>query len=289
MATKKLNQVNEHVTPSGAEGHTNDAALKKFNEIRDDLAAAEHGNALARYKVACGIREVRDAGKYGTGAMTKLAEVLGKSESWLKDYAAVAETWPNAKTFTALAAKKNKNGLPLSWSHFVELMCVETGERRQSLMEQALKGGWSVADLEAERKKTPAAPGGNDATDGAAVEVDSAGSVAAPAPLNMVKAAVNGVKDDLSAVKAKLQEKLPKMIKDAPEDQLDEALASLHEVREQFAALHKTAQESIDMAIAQVEERRKLAAKKKDKPAGKQQSGPAGDSAAKASPKKSAA
>ncbi len=289
MATKKPNQGDEHVKPSGAEGHTNDAALKKFNEIRDLLAEAEHGDVLARYKVACAIREVRDAGTYGAGAMKKLVEVLGKSESWVNDYATLAATWPDADKFAVLAAKKNKKGIPLTWSHFIELMRVEDKDRRQTLMEQSLKEGWSVADLEAKRKTPPASPAGSDTTNDAEIGVDTAGSVAAPVPSNTVKAAVNGVKEDLSAAKAKLQEKLPKMIKDAPEDQLDEALASLQEAREQFADLHKTTLESIDLAIAQVEERRKLAAKKKDKPGGKKKAAPAGDGVATVIPKKPAA
>ena len=82
-------------------------------------------------------------------------------------------------------------------------------------------------------------------------------------------AVVNGVAEKLTAVNATCETDLPKTIAAAPADQLDETLTSLKQAREQVVTLHKSTLNSIDMAIAQVEERRKLAGKKKDKPAGK--------------------
>ena len=286
MAKPKSKQVDEYVRPSRAEGRTNKAMLEKINVIRDRLATVEKNDTVARYEVAVDIHDIRNAGKYGTGAMQKLAEVVGRSESWLNDYARVAEIWPEAEKFAALAAKKNKHGIPLTWSHYIVLTREPDDERREGLMERALTEGWKVDELEAECKKHEAPSGQGDEVE-RAEDDDTAGADSAE-PSNMVKAVVDGIKTEFSATQAKLQDKLPKIIQDAPDDQLDEALASLQEAREQFAGMHASTLESFDLAIAQLELRCKLAAKKKGKPAGKTK-GKSGGTVVKKGSKKASA
>ena len=126
-------------------------------------------------------------------------------------------------------------------------------------------------DLESGHKKEKAPPGQRSENVGTEAEDASTDDVDEP-HANAITAAVDGIKEGLSAAKAKLQEKLPKVIKDAPDNQLDEALAALREAREQFAKMHSSTLESFDLAIAQIEERCKLAAKKKNKSAGKNES-----------------
>ncbi len=242
----------------------NKALLEQSNKIREIIAGAEKHDVLARYEAAVAIRELRNAAKYGTGAMKKLAEFLGWGLTAVNDYATLAATWPDATKFAVLAAKENKNNIPLSWSHFLVLMREEDKERRQSLMDEALKKGWTVEKLEQERQGDSSCAGNTGTTDeskGAVSDPSKAEAVPASSPL---KAVVNGVKDQMTAVTAACEKDLPKKLASAPVDELDDTLVSLQQAREQC----ETTMKSIDMAIEQVEERRKLAAKQKVKPAG---------------------
>ena len=265
---------------NGAAGHMNRAFLTKANEIRNLVIGTEGNDVRGRYKIACEIRDLRDVGKYGTGAIQKFAKFLGWSETTTGDYAALATTWPDAEKFAKLAAKLNKNGIPLSWSHFIELMREENGKRRQSLMTKALNEGWTVAKLAEERKSDPPESSDDDTAENP--KAGSAGGAKGPtATLNPVKAVVNGMTEKLVAVKATCDTDLPKTVASVPADWLDDVMVSLQQGREHCAALYKTTMESYDLAIAQVEERRKLASKQPGKPTGKERANRADSAATK--------
>ena len=264
MRKKQIDQEKDEVGTNGAAGHMNDALLMESNRIRDRIAKNEKNDVLARYEVAVAIHGLRDAAKYGSNAVTKLAMFLGWSLTTVQDYAKVAATWPDAQNFAELAAEKNKNGIPLTWSHFTLLMREEDTEVRANLMAQALTEGWTVAELEAGRKANKS--GQSDNTDTAA---DSTDGTTEPATANPVVAMVNSVAEKLAAVKATCETGLLKTIAGAPANTLDETLVSLQKTREQVVALHKSTLDSLDTAIAQVEERRNLESKKHRKPAGK--------------------
>ena len=80
---------------------------------------------------------------------------------------------------------------------------------------------------------------------------------------------VNGMTEKLTQLKTAWESDLPKTIAKAPAEDLDNALVSLKQAREQ----HEAALKSIDMAIAQIEEKQKLVAKKRDKPSDKKHTG----------------
>ena len=152
MSKKKPEQTEEKNDPNGAAGKMNDALLEQANITRDRIAKIEKNDVMGRYEVACDIHTFRDAAKYGTGAMQKFAKFVGWSLTTVQDYAKLAATWPDAQKFAKLAAKQNKNRIPLSWSHFIALMREEDAELRADLMAKALKKGWTVAELEAGRQ-----------------------------------------------------------------------------------------------------------------------------------------
>ena len=138
---------------------TNDALHESIEKVRTLLAETDEKDVVNRYEIAVRFCELRDGGKYGKGVVPKVAAKLGLGEATVHDYANVAETWPDAKKFSKLAAKKGEHGRPLSWSHFVELTREENGTQRRSLMTKALKEGWSVPELKAARQsKDPKKP-----------------------------------------------------------------------------------------------------------------------------------
>lgn len=257
MSKKKPDQTEETNDPNGAAGHMNKALLEQSNKIRKIIAGAEKHDVLARYEAAVAIRELRDAAKYGANAMQKLAKFLGWSLTTVNDYARVAEVWPDAKKFAKLAEKPNCNGIPLSWTHFTILMREADADCRQNLMNQALTKGWTVADLEANR--TP--PGGTGVKQPKDAGGAGAGAGVTSKPATPLMSVVNGMAEKLTQLKTAWESDLPKTIAKAPVEELDDALASLKQAREQ----HEAAMKSIDMAIAQVEEKQKLATKKQEK------------------------
>ena len=282
MNKKQIDQEKDEAGKNGAAGHMNDALLKKSNEIRDLVGDAEKNDVLARYNIAREIREVRDAAKYGANAMKKLADFLGWSETTTGDYAALAATWSDAEKFATLATKAGKNGIPLSWSHFLELRLEKDGNRRRSLMKRALDEGWTVAKLEQERKSVPPESSDDDTTENPMAETESEDGAKRPiTTTNPVKAVVNGMTEKLVAVKAACDTDLPKTVASVPADRLDDVMVSLQQGREQFAALYRTTMESYDLSIEQVEARRKLVAKKQAKPADNKQAVPVSSGAAK--------
>jgi hypothetical protein len=218
MLKKKPDRSEKKDDPNGTAGHMNDALLKKSNEIRDLVAKAEKHDVLARYEAAVSIREVRDTAKYGANAMPKLAKFLGWGLTTVNDYARIAEVWPDAKKFAKLAEKPNCNGIPLSWTHFTLLMREEDVERRRHLLDQALKQGWTVADLVAQRKPAPAQPGGEGSRQ--AEGAGGAGTEDEPKTATPLMSVVNGMTEKLTQLKTAWENDLPKTIAKAPVDEL---------------------------------------------------------------------
>jgi hypothetical protein len=261
MSKKKPTHTEQTNDPNGAAGHMNKALLEQSNKIRDIIAGAEKHDVLARYEAAVAIRELRDAAKYGANAMQKLADFLGWSLTTVNDYARIAEVWPDAKKFATVAEKPNCNGIPLSWTHFTILMREEDVDRRRHLMDQALKRGWTVAELDAQRKPAPVGPGAESTA--RAEDGDEAGDENETKPATPLMAVVNGMTEKLTQLKTAWESDLPNTIAKAPIEELDDVLKSLKEARKQ----HEEALKSIDMAIVQVEEKQKLGKKKEKKPA----------------------
>ena len=214
---------------------------------------------MGGYEVACDIRELRDAAKYGANAMGQFANFVGWSLTTVNDYATLAETWPNADEFAKIAAKKNKNGIPLTWTHFIVLMREPNEERRQILMRDALNKGWTVAALEKARGEESDGSDSNGRVHTPEAHCTDGGDTRPAEPLKIM---VNDVAEKLTALKTKWEKEILTEIAKVPTDQLETTLSFLQESRKQVAELHKTTLDSIDLAIRQVEESLSLAAKK---------------------------
>jgi hypothetical protein len=125
----------------------NGALRKRYETIRACLAEARSSDARARWRAASEMRAVRDGeGRYGAQAIPRLARALGRDEATLYKYIAVAECWTEA-AFDALLAKTTVHGVPLSFSHFVELAAIDSVARRSALFERALAEGLGVREL----------------------------------------------------------------------------------------------------------------------------------------------
>lgn len=122
--------------------------------IHKQWVMAEKHDVAARYYVATMVQAVKDAAKFGEGAIDKLEGPSGLDRSSLYRLAAVAETWAPSD-FKKVSAEKAKNGLPLSWSHWEVLAYeVKDGRARNGLMTQALDECLSVRDLRARANGT---------------------------------------------------------------------------------------------------------------------------------------
>ena len=150
------------------------ALRDEYNKVRQLLADADAKDALARYRIAEHFERVRlgegRGGTYGDRAVPKLAAALDWSESTVYEFAAVAKVWKLAD-FTVLTQKLNCRDLPLSWSHFVAFAAEPVAKRRNKLIDDTLKNGWSVRQLRDAATKLTDPPGPRkDSTNGSPPE-----------------------------------------------------------------------------------------------------------------------
>jgi hypothetical protein len=137
------------------------ALRRECSAIRKLLARAAEDEVGARYEAGVLIAKIEDRrdAYYGESAVACVARALGQKPRTLYRYATVARTWPR-KEMAALGRRRNCHGLPLVWSHWVEL----AGEKEwKAWLELTLTKGWRAKrlgrELESARDKAPAADG----------------------------------------------------------------------------------------------------------------------------------
>lgn len=139
----------ESETSTKRNGKDNSKLIKAAcTRLRDLMSRAELDDIVNRHAVGIVVQEVRDGAKYGSGAVGKIAHELGVDESTLSRYAKVADAWTKPE-IVALAKMKNAHGLPLTWSHLVEIADVKDGRRRRGLVGKVIEEGLSVRGLRA--------------------------------------------------------------------------------------------------------------------------------------------
>jgi hypothetical protein len=118
-----------------------------YDDARRLLATTTAADARARYKVGAIVVEIKRSEElYGSRAVATLAAALGRNETTLYRYSAVAEAWTE-KEFEDLLLKRMPGGEPLSWCHLHELASVEQLDKRARLLSEALVKGLSHRDL----------------------------------------------------------------------------------------------------------------------------------------------
>jgi hypothetical protein len=134
-------------------------------QVQRVLIRNEPRNAAAKYEIGCIIRDVRsDNGKYGEGSVGKIARAVGRDVDTLYQYADVAETWAQ-KEFERLIERKTTLGVPLSFSHFIELARVRRNRDLLKVLTERTFQGISVRHLRSligEGNKRAAADGDGD-------------------------------------------------------------------------------------------------------------------------------
>lgn len=134
----------------------------KCTKIRSLMAKEAAGSKIA-YQVGVEVHAVRkDPKAYGKGSVVKLARELGCTPALLYSYADVAAAWPKEAAFVAMCEKNNAKGLPLGFSHFIEIEKAAPNAR-PTFFETALKDSLSVRALkravDATREKRKPKPG----------------------------------------------------------------------------------------------------------------------------------
>ena len=136
-----------------------DGALNAVAErIKKRLVKNDKSNALGKYVIAAEVKAVMDGeAKYGSRAVEKLARKLGLEWQLLYRWAEVATAWPDHAAFHKLVQRRNKYGIPLTWSHLEVLTEVADPARRKKLIKMTLVRGLSVRELRARKGGSVAA------------------------------------------------------------------------------------------------------------------------------------
>lgn len=132
---------------------TETEAIDQARKTILNLLAGTVNEITLRYRVGCEVQALKRT--YGDGAVGKLARQLGRARSALYEYASVAAAWPDRKEFVKWAKRKQRDGAPLTFSHFVDLARVSDAAARKHLFEVALTDRLSVRQL----RKRVRAPG----------------------------------------------------------------------------------------------------------------------------------
>jgi hypothetical protein len=118
-----------------------------IEEIKADLATLDKEDVETRYEVASKINSLHtEDGNYGSRLMERLGEATGYSLEKLRQYALVAQRWSRTE-IEAILQRKNRNGMPPTWSHLTTLAQIEDDEVRDASLDAMLQKGFSVRQL----------------------------------------------------------------------------------------------------------------------------------------------
>ena len=144
-----------------------EALVQQYETIRKLIAKADRQDVQNRYQIAVhclAVREGDGSETYGTNAVQKLANKLGWSKTDVYDYASVALAWPDKTKFDELAARPDKFDKPLTWTHFRRIAVEKDAVKREQLIQDCLRNGWSVRDLKRQMEGAAAPNGSSDGT-----------------------------------------------------------------------------------------------------------------------------
>jgi hypothetical protein len=147
MSTSSLE--NDPVSPTGIERGMSPELQRVCREVQQLLNRNDARDAYDRYLIGTIIRDVRNqAHTYGEGSVGKIARVVGRDVDTLYEYADVAETWSQTEV-TRLLERKTALGVPLSFSHLIELSKVRRDRDLLKALTERAFGGISARHLRA--------------------------------------------------------------------------------------------------------------------------------------------
>ncbi|TKC98149.1 DUF1016 family protein [Polyangium fumosum] len=131
----------------------------RCEKVRKALAKSGPEDARARYQLGELVKDaMADEEKYGKKAVHQIGLSLGYDEKTLYRYSKVAKAWPLDELNELLKQPYPKIGMPLSFSHLLEIAGVEDGRKRRKYVNQVLKEGLPVRELKS-RITAESAPG----------------------------------------------------------------------------------------------------------------------------------
>ena len=119
----------------------------KLEELKKLLSEVTSKDMVGRHAIGVVVNDVKNTpDTYGKEAVKQLAQDLGFEKSTMYEYANVAEAWP-ARDFTKLCERRTGNGMPITFSHLVELIRIKNEASRAKLLEKVFEDSLSVRAL----------------------------------------------------------------------------------------------------------------------------------------------
>jgi predicted nuclease of restriction endonuclease-like (RecB) superfamily len=137
---------------SGVQGLLDEARRRAARAVNTALVATywEVGRRIVEYE-----QKGKARAKYGQALMARLAKDLttrmgrGFSQRNLEQMRLFYRSFQIAQTPSApLALEQVGRALPLTWSHYAQLLSLKTAAARSFYAEEARRGGWSVRQME---------------------------------------------------------------------------------------------------------------------------------------------
>ncbi|MDC0743210.1 DUF1016 N-terminal domain-containing protein [Polyangium mundeleinium] len=120
----------------------------RCDKVRKALVKAGPQDTRARYQLGELVKDAKtDEEKYGKKAVAQIAVSLGYDEKTLYRYALVAKAWSLDELNELLKQSSLKTGMPIGFSHLLEIAGIDDKRKRRKYVNQVLKEGLSVREL----------------------------------------------------------------------------------------------------------------------------------------------
>lgn len=111
-----------HVRRARRELDAHPALRHKYEKLVKIVAGLATNEARRKHAIGLTVAEMHgDEKKYGKKSVVTLATLLAIDKSTLNDYARVARAWRTARELTAVLRERNTVGIPITFSHLVEI------------------------------------------------------------------------------------------------------------------------------------------------------------------------
>jgi len=235
-----------------AEIEASPALKKTYDKLKTLLVKGLVNEASAKYEIGAIVAGVKNAPKtYGTGAVNLLAKAFRHNEDTLYEWASVAEAFAQ-KEFDKLLRRSSAVGIPLSFSHLIEIAKARR-TKRPTLIERCLNESLTVRELRElvrPRAKVQEEGRGDDALG----DDEGEGADAAPEPWSMLPTLSSEMVAHAKGVSANVEALAETESSEELRTLLTEALGAQREIQELCTGNIEAIEAHLDRVVGDLDE-----------------------------------
>lgn len=144
----KLAKISESAAEAqAAVAEMNPNLRREYDNLREEVEKTNKNMVKSYHAIGLIVVKIETGGaKYGSRAVALVATALGYDSGSLYKAKQFVEKYPKDQ-LEALMARRTVDNRPITWSHFAQLVHVDSDEKREELLERVFAEGLSVRDL----------------------------------------------------------------------------------------------------------------------------------------------